>query len=263
MIDSRFNYTAKQHGFYQEQGYCIFADFLTQDALAFCRAEVDRMLADRAANVEPDQLIGTHQQEPWVFELAVQPKVLDMIERQIGPDILLWSTHLLCKPPHTGLLVPWHQDAPYWNVKGRFAAGLWIALDDMDQDNGAMSVLAGWHRKGVLPIQDSQFIEGFTQEIVPAALPKDLGQSQVTYEMKAGQMAIHDVMIPHNSPPNKSDRWRRALVLRYIAAGGQLGAKTYTNYNTGQPFDREPFLVRGEDVQGLGLRHNPFQGGAG
>ena len=25
----------------------------------------------------------------WVFELAVQPQVLDLIERQIGPDILL------------------------------------------------------------------------------------------------------------------------------------------------------------------------------
>ena len=29
-----------------------------------------------------------------------------LVEKQIGPDIVLWSTHFLNKPPHTGKLVP-------------------------------------------------------------------------------------------------------------------------------------------------------------
>jgi hypothetical protein len=65
-------------------------------------------------------------------------------------------------------------------------------------------------------------------------------------------------MIPHNSPPNRSDRWRRVLVLRYLAAGGQLGTKTYLHHRTAEPFQREFFLVRGKDVQGLNLRRTPF-----
>ena len=260
MIDDRFQYTGKEHAFYDRQGYFLFDHFLTEQALATCRGQVDRMLKQRHPQVPADQIISTHQQDPWVFELATQMKLLDMIEHQIGPNILLWSTHLLCKPPRTGELVPWHQDAPYWNVTGRFASSAWIAFDDIDEDNGAMSVVPEWHRKGTLPIQNSKFLEGFTQEIVPSTLPDDLEQRRVPYLMQAGQMAIHHVMIPHNSPPNGSDRWRRVLVLRYVSADGQVGNKTYTNYTTGAPFEREAFLVRGRDVLSLGLRRSPFEG---
>ena len=94
---------------------------------------------------------------------------------------------------------------------------------------------------------------------MPSALPNDLEQRRAPYLMRAGQMAIHDVMIPHNSPPNRSDRWRRVLVLRYIAADSQFGRKTYKNHSTGAPFDREYFLVRGRDLQELGLRRSPFE----
>ena len=256
--DDRFRYGAEEHAFYEKNGYYLFDHFLTEEAVAAGQQQIDAMIRRIHPDVTPDTMVGTHQQEPWVFELATQPKLLDMIERQIGPDILLWSTHLLCKPPRTGQLVPWHQDAPYWNIQGAFSAGAWIAFDDIDEDNGAMSVVPQWHRKGTLPIQDSKFLEGFTQEIVPSALPDDLEQRRVAYVIKAGRMAIHDVMIPHNSPPNGSDRWRRVLVLRYIAADGRLAGKTYTNYKTGAPFEREFFVVRGRDVQDLGLRRSPF-----
>jgi hypothetical protein len=52
-------------------------------------------------------------------------------------------------------------------------------------------------------------------------------------------------MLSHNSSPKRSNRWRRVLALRYIAADAQFGAKTYTNYGAGAPFEREYFLVHG------------------
>ena len=258
-IDPRFAYGPAEHALYQERGYHIFDHFLTDDGLATCRRQIDAMLSRRHPAVAEDQMISTHQQEPWVFDLVTHPKLLDMIERQIGSHIVLWSSHLLCKPPRTGQHVPWHQDAPYWNVMGRFAASAWIAFDDIDEENGAMSVIPHWHRQGTLPIQPSQFLQGFTEEIVPTALPDDLETRRRPYLMRAGQMAIHDVMIPHNSPPNRSDRWRRVLISRYLATGGQFGGKTYTNYRTGEPFEREFFLVRGDDTHDQGLRRSPFE----
>ncbi len=258
MIDSQFHYSENEHAFYRDQGYYIFNRFLAPDALGACGRQIDAMLVRRHNNVPIDQMISTHQQEAWVFRLATEPLLLDMIERQIGPDILLWSSHLLCKPPRTGQLVPWHQDAPYWNITGRFSASAWIAFDDITEKSGAMSVLPGWHCKGVLPIEPSPFDRGFTQQIVPSALPTDLAQKQVQYVMRAGQMAIHHVMMPHNSPPNHSDHWRRVLVLRYIAADGCVGPSTYQDYRTGSDFNREVFLVRGISRNGTKPRHSPF-----
>ena len=38
--------------------------------------------------------------------------------------------------------MPWHQDAPYWNVHPeRHAAAIWIAVSDVDSENGTMSVV--------------------------------------------------------------------------------------------------------------------------
>ncbi len=226
-IDHRFHYGVEEHAFYEEQGYFIFDNFLTEDALAACSRQVDAIIARRHPEVPPDEMIGTHQQEPWVFELATEPKLLDMIEHQIGPNIVLWASHLVCKPPQTDQPIPWHQDAPYWNITGDFAAGVWIPFDDIDEDNGAMSVIPQWHRKGTLPIQNSKLVELFTEEIVPSALPNDLEQRSAPYLMRAGQMAIHDVMIPHNSPPNRSDRWRRVLSSANISS---CVAGTYKNW---------------------------------
>ena len=261
-IDDRFEYGESEHAFYEENGYFLFDHFLTDEAAAACRARVVGMIGRLHESVAPEMMIGVHQYERWIFDMAAEPKLLDVIERQIGPDILLWASHMLCKPPRTGEAVPWHQDAPYWNLSGRFGAGVWIALSDVDEDNGAMSVIPGWHQKGTLPIQESGVIKGFHSEIVPSALPDDVDERRIQYILKAGQMGMHDVMIPHNSPPNRSDRWRLVLVLRYIAADAQLGPNTYYHYETGEPFEREFFLVRGQDARGLGLRRSPFEASA-
>ena len=120
-----------------------------------------------------------------------------------------------------------------------------------------MSVLPGWHNKGKLPRRQSGE-KLFAEEIEPEALPADLETRRVEYQLRAGQMAIHDTMIPHTSTPNSSDRYRRVLVLRYMAADGTVGAKDYEDYRTGKNFSRECFLVRGEDVGNYGLRRSPF-----
>ena len=76
--------------------------------------------------------------------------------------------------------------------------------------------------------------------------------------MPAGGLAIHHTMIPHTSEPNASDRWRRVITFRYVAADGTFGAKQYPDYRTGESFDRAFYLVRGKDLAGKGLKSSPF-----
>lgn len=261
IIDDRFHYGETEHQHYLEKGYCLFDHFLTDAGLAECRRQIERMLAQLHSDIAPEWIIGSHQSERWVWDLATHPKLLDMIERQIGPNITFWSSHLLCKPPRTGLSVPWHQDAMEWNVKGSFSASIWIPLDDVDDQSGTMSILPGWHKKGPLPQipRAGDARDDFDADIDPKALPENLDEMTVTYHLKAGQPAIHHVMMPHNSTPNRSDRWRRVMIFRYIAPDGELGEQTYYNYRTNEAFDRVFYLVRGEDVTGLGLPRSPFE----
>ncbi len=257
MIDDTFHYGEAEHQRYEHDGYCTFPRFLTKKALTYCQTKIEQMLAKLQPGRQADEIISAHMRDRWIWDLAVQSPVLDMVERQVGPNILLWASALVCKPPHAGRVIPWHQDAPYWNITGKLAAGLWIPFDDVDASNGAMCILPGWHRKGELPRNKSN--DGlFTEEIDPVALPSDLESVKYQYHLKAGGLAIHNTMMPHNSLPNQSDRWRRVLVLRYVSAEGVIGSKEYEDYSTGEKFSREAFLVRGEDIAQRGYRSSPF-----
>ena len=260
LIDTRFVYSEQEHQQYLQDGYHIFDHFLTDAGLADCRRHIDRMLEQLHPETAPDAIIGTHLIERWVWDLATHPRLLDMIERQIGPDITFWSSHLIAKPPHTGRPVPWHQDGVEWtNVNGKFGASIWIAFDDVDEASGTMAVIPGGHAQGALPrVKSADEHDVFKWDMDLSELPTDLDEIKIHYNLKAGQAAIHDVLMPHESGPNASNDWRRAMVFRYIAPDGELGASTYYDYRTNEPIPRTFFLVRGEDVHGLGLPHEPF-----
>ena len=92
--------------------------------------------------------------------------------------------------------------------------------------------------------------------LTPAALPANLDDVALEYQLDAGQMAMHSVMIPHPSKPNTSATSHRVLVIRYVSADCVLGCETYQGHATaeGPAFEREYFLVAGEDLKGVGFR---------
>ncbi len=262
MIVDSFCYDETAHAHYEEHGYTIFDRFLTDAAILELREHSERIVTETVDSIPEDERqmwLNPHQLgERWFWDFLTEPKMLDMVERQIGPNILFWAGGGMAKPPRTGTEIKWHQDSPYWNVVGNHAGGVWIPLDDVDEENGTMSILPYWHNKGVLPRTVDTENGFFNQEIEPSALPDNLDELTVPYTLKAGQMATHNVMLPHGSSPNESDRWRRNIGLRYVAADAVLGEKTYTSHKDGTPYQREFFLVRGEDVNGHGLRRSPF-----
>ena len=123
-IHKDWRYAVEDAQFYEEHGYRIYEHFLSTAGLSQGQQEIDRMLAQLQTGRDQADIISPHQIHRWIWNLATEPKILDMIEAQIGPDIVLWSSHLLCKPPVTGIAIPWHQDTPYWNVGGPLPAGL-------------------------------------------------------------------------------------------------------------------------------------------
>ena len=94
-------------------------------------------------------------------------------------------------------------------------------------------------------------------DIDPAELPDSLSEVAVTYNLSAGQAAIHHVMMPHSSTPNRSEHWRRVLIFRCLDADRELGPGTYHDYRTNEPFEQVFYLVRGRDVNGKGLPRSP------
>ena len=54
---------------------------------------------------------------PWINELMRNDGILDIVEDLIGPDIMVWTSHLYPKEPGDQKFISWHQDSAHWGSK--------------------------------------------------------------------------------------------------------------------------------------------------
>jgi ectoine hydroxylase-related dioxygenase (phytanoyl-CoA dioxygenase family) len=53
---------------------------------------------------------------------------------------------LFVKDEGSGVRTPWHNDLPYWPLTGTQVLTVWLALDPIVRDNGALEFIRGSHR---------------------------------------------------------------------------------------------------------------------
>jgi ectoine hydroxylase-related dioxygenase (phytanoyl-CoA dioxygenase family) len=135
--------------------------------------------------------------------------------------VRFYFDHLLVKEPGSAAPTPWHQDAPYFAIKGEQCCSIWIALDPVTRETGAVEYVRGSHRWG-------KFYEpaGFTNDgrLKNDALEKapDVDADRARYDiaswdMAPGDVTVHHVLTLHGAPGNVSDtQRRRGLSLRFI-----------------------------------------------
>ena len=225
---------------FKERGYFLYRQQL------FSGAELDKLSSifdeHRAAEVEKkgDEFDTPHFQDRRLLDFLLAPQVLDLVECVVGPDILLWSSHFISKDPLTGRATPWHEDSAYW--MGRLdrydkIVTVWLALDDVDRDNGCMQVIPGSH----LYFGSSSYrgvdttVNTFKSEITDI----DLSQA-VPFELRRGECSLHDGRIRHGAEPNTSDRRRLGYTMRYLSARVKLLPERNVGHRT--------WLARGRAV---------------
>jgi ectoine hydroxylase-related dioxygenase (phytanoyl-CoA dioxygenase family) len=183
----------------------------------------------------------------------LHPAIVDQIEPLLGPDIIFWAAALFCKPPGEGREVAWHQDGVYWPIEPPATVTVWVAIDAATPENGAMQYLPGSHRLGVLPHEESKR-EGLVLNTAVVESEIDAGTAR-SISLAAGQVSLHDIHLVHGSPPNRSDKRRAGLTLRYMPATSHFDRhRTMGAASNTAPVDfaRRPiWLVRGVDRCGL------------
>ena len=143
---------------------------------------------------------------------------------------------------------PWHQDIPFWPFQGDQICTLWLALDEVSADSGAVEYVKGSHRWGK-KYQPKSFVgDGRYQQDGLDPLP-DFNAIRdeldiVSFDMEPGDCTLHHGLTVHGAPGNsRSDRRRRAYVTRW--AGDDV---TYDPRDGTQPMLRDPGLNAGDSV---------------
>ncbi|MEM6373262.1 MAG: phytanoyl-CoA dioxygenase family protein [Pseudomonadota bacterium] len=210
-----------------------------RDALA-ARAELEDLEATWRSADLPDPLntykrINAHIVMPVAARVARDPRVLDVIEGILGPDILIYSTEFFIKEPNTRQIVSMHQDLTYWGlgaIDGLVTA--WIALSPATPASGCMNFVAASHKNAILAHEDTFDPENLLsrgQEVKVDV--KDADKTAI--EIHPGQMSLHHGLTIHGSGPNTTDDRRIACVVRYIRPdmAQQVGGKGHAMHARG------------------------------
>lgn len=113
----------------------------------------------------------------------------------------------------------WHQDEIYIPTRDRSLIGAWIAVDDATIDNGCLWVLPGSHRPGVLYPQRAHNSDQF--DVSEESYGFD-DSAEIPVEVPAGSVVFFNGYLLHRSKPNRSQRFRRALVNHYMSGASFL-----------------------------------------
>jgi phytanoyl-CoA dioxygenase PhyH len=229
---------------FRSQGYLICHRQLFPDE-KFRRLQetFERILENAPAGKKPEDLDVPHYGYPELFEWLFADEVLDVVEPLVGPDIALWSSHFIAKPPGKGRAVPWHEDSAYWKgmLDRQEVVTVWLAIDPSDRENGCMRVIPGTHGHG---FSEYEPVDGAVNVFGTRIRPDQFDESTaVDLVLAPGEFHLHHAKEIHGSNVNTSDRRRCGYTMRYMSTSVKF-------YEDARRMRHQIYLARGRDRAG-------------
>ena len=188
------------------------------------------------------------------LEIGKSDEIVSQVKKILGDDVILWGMHCMHKEAKTGKKIPWHQDGTYWPIEPKATCSVWIAITDVDENNGCMKFIPKSHKLGVLPhlqedkVKDEGELKGSLDlKIDESSFDEN---NAVNCVINKGQVSFHDTYLLHSSDANFSNSARKAIVLRYMPSTS-LFDRSIPNRTSANGFkydfsERPIFLVSGE-----------------
>jgi chlorinating enzyme len=241
-VEKRLRLTPEQVAHYNREGYVLPEEpvFAPQEF-----ARLKTVFEELLAKYGEDDLDMIHVREPRLLEFLLSDAVLDLVEPLVGPNIGLWASHFICKPPRTGKATPWHEDSSYWNGRVSTMAGIctvWIAIDEVMPENGCMAVIPGSHVNGFSeyePVDKDANI--FGSQIKPEMVDE---ARAVYFARHPNQCSLHEARIIHGAKANTSDYRRAGYTMRYFPTTSLVYPDNPRNAT------HKLWLARGKDIAG-------------
>lgn len=245
---------------FQAHGFVKGGRVLSDAQVEELRGEIERVIADRDKPGRQPVLLHNFAKTPgqivWQIvniwqasapfrALVHHRQIVEEIAQLTGAkEIRLWHDQIQFKPAETGGVNMWHQDWPYWPILAApHQVTAWVALDDVDPENGCMSMVPGSHRWGnninflhQLPAFDQMPAEFAGRPLAVRPCP-----------VRKGEVHYHHALTWHGSPANRSGRPRRAIALHYMTdqtryhAAGNHVMKKFVTVADGAKLEGEAF----------------------
>ena len=215
--------TTDQVEFFRREGYLLPSrPIFSAEKFDSLRRHFEEKLARLPADVSPEGMDVPHFTDTKLFDWLLSGEVLDMIEPLIGPDIALFSSHFISKPPGTGRRVPWHEDSAYWKkmMQPHDVVTVWLAIDPSTRANGCMKVIPRTHSNG---FSEYEPVDIETNIFAARIKPHQVDESKTVYlELEPNHCSLHHARLMHSSEPNTSSIRRCGYTMRYMSTAVKL-----------------------------------------
>lgn len=170
---------------------------------------------------------------PAVFDMVTAPRILDVVEQLIGPEVTSNPIqHVRIKPPERAVsasesrahvvATDWHQDlgVTLEEADRTEFITVWLAITDATVENGCLQVAPP--RTELLPHCAVRQV-GIAKDFIPRG-------KAVPAPVKAGGAVIFHPLTPHASLSNVSDSYRWSFDLRYNVTGQPSGRSHFPEF---------------------------------
>ncbi len=228
---------------FMTDGYIVLRGFFNADEVAETRENLTRFIAD---------VLPTLPREQVFFEDLSQPSSLKQIQQMFRHDVFF--ENLFCdskfeqlaevlldgpvvgknmqyfnKPPLMGKPTPPHQDGYYFLLDPCEATTMWLALDEVDEENGCVRYVQGSNHLGMRPHGRTQTL-GFSQGVTDYGTDADRA-NEVALVAQPGDLLAHHAMTIHRADGNRSAvRSRRALGFIYYSERAKVDEVAWAAY---------------------------------
>lgn len=222
---------------FHRDGYVVLPRLLDAQTLETLRDYYDRIIrseiklpGDRQLGSVTRQVMHPRDHIPYFRDNRAVSRGLRIAARLLGTDpVEVCFDMLIYKPPMHPKATPWHQDyaysgMPFAKEGAAMDAGgvqFWVALDDVDVENGCMHFLSGHHKSGLKPhyVYAGEPTDESRLLATAAFGDPDAPNDGVACPLGAGGCTIHAYGTPHYTPPNTSrTRGRRAYIFNVRTA---------------------------------------------
>jgi len=209
---------------FREKGYVHLPAMLCPDEVKEVEAQLARYIDEVVPGLpeqdafyevkgRPETLKQMHRMidnDSWFREFLLQDHFLGLAEQLLGTPAVYKNLEYFAKPPRIGNPTPAHQDGYYFMIEPNEALTMWVALDEIDEENGCIRYVEGSHREGLRPHAKSGVL-GFSQGITNFGLADE--EQARPMSARPGDLLAHHSLTIHRADANRSARPRRALGL--------------------------------------------------
>lgn len=219
-----FRTSDEQRRLYRDEGYMFLDKAIPDNDLAMLREECDALV--RAQDDEMDRrrtdvlnlsrrnsryfVFLAYRDRPKLGSFIFSDLMAEICRATIGDDAMLfWEQFVVKGTDKKGAEFGWHQDSGYVDHPHRPYVNAWIPLDDVNEENGTISVLP-FPRAGVREKVEHRPIPGSKDRV--GYFGKDPG---IPFIAPAGSIAVFSSVTFHRSGANSTTRMRRAYAVQW------------------------------------------------